>query len=367
MRCRRCGRTQPPLPAGVFHCLYCGTALPLPRWVAHPPPGVPPGPRRERRAVGPGARYAGPPSYGAAFPRWGFPPSRWQRLDDTDRDDSPRPPLVALSTAALAALLTTLLAAVATAGEVWRFALLLRGRTEVLSGGLVQGSDALVLLGGWLLLVFGILTAGLTASAVIRAHRAADAFAGKAPVRTDRQLAIRVLVPVVNLWGLGQILTEIEDRLTGPAPGTTGPRTSRLLRWWWLAWVASGVLMAVTLGRGLGSSTQAVADSVQLHIALDAVAVVLAALTAALLFRIARLFRGERRRGRYASWSVAPPAPTRSVVRDPQAARRTSGVLPPTGTVPELDDVRPPVDPDQVLTPEPVEDGTGAAGTEADG
>lgn len=338
----------------MLHCLYCGSALPLPRWIAHPPPGVHQGVSGGHGAVGlrPRARYAGPPSYGPAFPRWGFPPSRWQRLDDADRADSPPPPLVALTTAAVAALLTALLAAVATAGEVWRFALLLRGRTEVLSGGLVQGSDALVLLGGWLLLVFGILTAGLTASAVIRAHRAADAFAGKTPVRTERQLAVRVLAPVVNLWGLGQILTEIEDRLTGLTPGSTGPRTSRLLRWWWLAWATSGVLLAVTLGRGLGSSTQAIADSVQLHIALDALAVVLAVLTAAVLLRLVRLFGGDRRRGRYASWTVAPPAPTRAAVEDPQAARRTSGVLPPTSAVPALDDLTPPVDPDQVLTAE---------------
>jgi hypothetical protein len=74
------------------------------------------------------------------------------------------------------------------------------------------------------------------------------------------------------------------------------------------------------LARGLGGSLQAVADTVELHIAVDLSAALVAGLGALVLRRFARLIDGPRLRP--STWVVQPPAPTRPLppVKDPAAA-----------------------------------------------
>ena len=67
--------------------------------------------------------------------------------------------------------------------------------------------------------------------------------------------------------------------------------------------------MLIALARGLGGSLQAIADTVELHIAVDLAAAVVAGLGAAMLLRFARLLR--RRPPNSPGWVVQEPAPTR--------------------------------------------------------
>ena len=329
LRCSRCARTQPSLPPGVFSCLYCGSPLPLQRWVAHRPPGRLPTDRP--RVAGPrDVRYPGPPRYPDTHPRWGFAPVIWRRTEAPDPDAGVRAPIFGLRVAAAAAFVTALCGATAAAGEIWRFRLMLRGRTEVLDGMSVRTSDALVGLGSWLALGSAVVTAVIAAPVVFRAHRAAIAFAGRSVSRSPLNVWLRLLMPVWNSCGAGQILTETEALLTGRLSVGGRPRASRLLSWWWAVWLASSVLAIVTLARALGGSVQAVADTVELHIAVDVVAVAVAALSGVVLLRLARLFAPEP--DGLAGWLVAEPPPTRTPVDDPAAARRRSGIVPPTGT-----------------------------------
>ena len=73
------------------------------------------------------------------------------------------------------------------------------------------------------------------------------------------------------------------------------------------------MLIAVTLARGLGGSLQAIADTVELHIAVDLVAAVVAGLGAVILLRFARAHRSK---SEFEDWVVQPPAPTRPLVAD---------------------------------------------------
>ena len=59
-------------------------------------------------------------------------------------------------------------------------------------------------------------------------------------------------------------------------PPTSGPRPSRPVRPWWVAWAASVVLGVLAVLRGLGGSTQALADAVLLHALADIAAAVAA-------------------------------------------------------------------------------------------
>ncbi|MGI8418510.1 MAG: DUF4328 domain-containing protein [Nakamurella sp.] len=283
-----------------------------------------------------GPRYGGPPSYGNAHPRWGFAPVLWPWNVEPDPDAGVVPPIGGLRIAAVAGFVTTLVCAAATVGEFWRFRLMLHGRTEVLSGSSVRASDALVTMASWWALALAGITAVLAVPAIAAAHRAAAARGSRTPVRSRRNVLLRLVVPGWNVYGAGQILTETESQLARRASGSGQPSTSALLRWWWLAWAASAVLTVATLAWRIPRGDQALADAVELHVAIDAVAAVTALLTGLLLLRLARAF-GPPKSGPYAGWLVQSPAPTRVRSIDP-AARRKSGVLPPSDVEPTADD-----------------------------
>lgn len=331
LTCRRCGRAQPPLPPGVRHCLYCGTALTVRRWTAHPPP-VAPGPRRRvYPPAGATPRYP-------VIPRWGFPASIWVRDRARTSDVHPMP-LTGLRVGALACLITAVLALVAGGAELWRFLLVLRGRTEVLDADVVRASDLLVVIAGWALLVVGLATSVAVAATVVSAHPAAHQFAGATPSRRPLGLWLSLVVPGWNLWGAGRIVVETEALMSERLSPDGRPRSSAVSRWWWAVFVVSEILVVLTAVRSLGHSDQALADAIELRIALDLVAALLAVVTAVLFRRIRR--RVHPRADLPQGWTVRSPDPTRIAVADPAAARRRSGVLPPTGptTLPRLEDL----------------------------
>ncbi len=333
LRCVRCGVPQPLVSADQYRCVSCGA--PLQRWIAHPPPGTDPAIlSRATRARSAGSRpesrlpYLGPPAYQGGHPRWSFPPVVWK-----DAPDPPAPPrrdpAPALRRAGWSAAVTAVVAGCAAGAEIWRFILLLQGRTLVLSGAAVRASDVLVAATGLAVVVAALTTVVFAVPAVVRAHEAAARRIGRAPSRPPAAVAARLLVPLWNVYGAGQIAMEIDRMLQEGADQERNPqsrprhRQSRLTTAWWCGWIVSAVLVLVTLARGLGGSLQAIADTVQLHIAVDLAAAVVAVLTALLLRRFAGLFDG--RRDRLAGWVVQPPQPTRPLPEPtPASAGRSS-------------------------------------------
>nr|WP_240189245.1 DUF4328 domain-containing protein [Nakamurella flavida] len=232
------------------------------------------------------------------------------------------------------AVTTAVLAVIAAGAEAWRFALLLAGRTQVLSGSVVRVNDALVTSAGLVLLVAAVATAVAAVPVLVRLHGDAARRSGRLPSRRPGEVAGWLLAPVANLYGAGVIVGEIDARLIVRAadpepPG--GARPSRLVSVWWAAWVLNGVLVLAALVRGSAGSLQAVADTVELHVAVDLTAALVAGLGAAVLGRFARLLTpaGPPHPG----WRVADPAPTR-------AAAVTAGsprVAPPAIVHPSVD------------------------------
>lgn len=359
IRCGRCQVAQPLQSTARQRCVSCGA--PLRRWVAHPPavggPGGSPGnggagngtpgtgagivastaarlgkTRGLRRA----RPYAGPPSYRGGHPQWAFPPVIWRDLPDETPIVPVDEPAGALRWSAGLALATAVAALVASGAEIWRFVLLLEGRTLVLSGPVVRSSDVLVAASGLAVLTFALLLAAFAVPALVRTHFAAARRLGSAPSRSRSDIVARLLVPIWNVYGAGQIVTEI-DRMMARRPDagsnsasgaypsarrratateSDGPalrtRGSRLVKAWWLSWVLSAVLITVTLARGFGGSLQAIADTVELHIAVDVMAALVAGLAVAILLRFSRGFTD--RAAEFEDWVVQPPAPTRRML-----------------------------------------------------
>ena len=235
-----------------------------------------------------------------------------------DVERRPTDPSGVLRVAAALAAVTAVLALVAAAAETWRFGLLLEGRTKVLSAATVWGSDVFVAAAGAGAIAAAVAALVVSAVALVRTHPVAALRLGRVPARSRVAVLGRLLVPGWNLYGAGQIVTEI-DRLLGAKLAAEGRgRASRLTVCWWLSWIVSAALMATALVRGLGGSLQAIADTVELHIAVDLAAAVCAGLGAAMLWRFARLLR--RRAAIPAGWVVREPAPTRGAESAPRGS-----------------------------------------------
>jgi hypothetical protein len=319
--CWYCGSVQPhSYAAGRYKtCAYCGADLvrrPGERthWVATAPPNTPTRsrPRRVRGGYTPPAPYR-------SRPPWSFPPSVW--IVPAPTAPPVPPPVRDLRSVTVLAAVTAALYLVAAGAEIWRFVLLVRGRTEVLYEPAVRFSDALVTAAGWAALLAAVATLLAALPATARTIDFAARRAGVQPVRTDAQRLRLLLIPGWNLYGAGVVLSEIDGLLrlpsqpehaperrrfgwrradlpdvetrTGPAP-STGPavelRPRRLVGWWWICWVVNGVLAAAVLTRALiPGDLQSQADLVELHIVLDLVAAAVAILTTVLVSRWRRL------------------------------------------------------------------------------
>jgi len=302
--CPRCGRYQMP---GSVSCAECGASLLRTRWVAYPPrPYAPVGPA-------PVAPYSGPPSYHGRAPQWGFPPVIWHR------EGPVRPPAVSaphrgLLLVTALAVMACLACLVAGGAELFRFVLIARGRTEVLSADTVKLSDALVTASS----LVALLTAAATAIALISLLGQLSAFAADraglvAPRDSSSRLA-RLLIPGFNLYGAGQVLAEVDVLLRrgarpDPERGTGVVRPGLRVMIWWAGWVLNGALVIALIWRASASGLQAVADSVELHVAVNLTGAVVAGILVAVL-------RGFRRsleppRPVLKSWTVLPPVGVR--------------------------------------------------------
>lgn len=307
IRCRSCARTQPPRLPGGYRCIYCDATLPLPRWRAVRPP----------HTVAPTMVRTVPvtptPSYGTHHPAWGFPLIAIQSpaAAASPQDQAQAPGGVILIIAALISALASACAAVA---ESWRYGLGLRGRTALLDAQQVALSDISVLITGWVALCAGIVTALIAVAQLPRWYEGATARAGRRPARNTGQIQLRLLVPGWNLYGLGQVLSEIAALLR------LGDAGRRVHRWaigvLWAAWAASGVVALAALLRAFGASVQARADTVLLHAAVDGLAALVAGLLAIVLISFRRSWLG-RDRDRLARWEIVPPSLAHAGQKEP--------------------------------------------------
>jgi hypothetical protein len=246
-------------------------------WVATPPSGWWAPPRRPARPP-----YYGPPTY-PAVPRWGFPRLAWR--EPTTVPGAPSGPvrsperMVWQGRLAVSVLwMVAISALLAGGGEVWRYALLVIGRSEALPDQVVAASDTLVEVCAGLAAGTGVVALVLVLRWLLTARDVAAAQAGVRPGRADWQVLLGVLVPGLNLFVAGSVLAELEHTALACPPAR--PRPSRLVLAWWVLWAAGEVLAVLTLLLGLRGGVQALADGVLWHAVTDLVAAAVAVLTA---------------------------------------------------------------------------------------
>lgn len=289
-------------------------------WVATPPGGLPATPGRHGQSTGQStgpSAYHGPPAY-PTVPRWGFPLLSWREPTAVPGTQVRQPRSQARVVRQARRLVTVLWlvaisAFLAAGGEVWRYVLLLLGRTQALPGQVVAVSDALVVTAALLAAITGVVALVMAVLWLMGVRELSSRQAGVAPARPDWQVLVGVLVPVVNLFLAGSILAEVEHTAVGAPAGR--PRPSRLVLGWWLAWVVSEVLAITTVLLGLRSGVQAMADGVLWYAATDLVAIVVAVLTirvvAALTGLVAPAATREPLRMRVIRVEGAPAPPLR--------------------------------------------------------
>ncbi len=291
-------------------CPRCGGVLSAPttqrlvirRWVAKPPPRAA-APKPRQRDLGPTPRYYSTPSWGLPRTPWKSttvpkPPTAHERM--SAHAGTARPLLIGAATAlALAAL-----------AELWRYLLLLRSRTELLPARTVRISDSLVITAGVLapvVVVVAVLTCTLW---LIRARQAAAGRLGRRDARSARALVLAVVVPGWNLVMPGVLLTELErDINTELERDTKATGPSRLLRAWWLGWVASVALAAGVWLLRLRHTVQAQADGVALAALSDLVAAGVVVLMLVLIVRCTEALGGAtvRERSSPKRWVASVP------------------------------------------------------------
>jgi hypothetical protein len=262
--------------------------------------------------------YHGPPAY-PVIPRWGFPRLAWREPTSVP-GTATRPPrsvrrVVGHARVAVSVLWLVALAAVlAGGGEVWRYVLLVVGRSTALPDNVVAVSDALVNTGALLAAVGGVVALVLVLRWLLGIREVAASEAGVRPARADWQVLVGVLVPVLNLFVAGSVLAELEQTALGARHAR--PRPSRLVLAWWVVWVGSEVLAITTALLDLRTSVQARADGVLWYATTDLVAAAVAVLTLLVIGALTGLVapatvRGARRE-RVVRVAGAPPPPLRT-------------------------------------------------------
>ncbi|HWN25710.1 MAG TPA: DUF4328 domain-containing protein, partial [Actinomycetospora sp.] len=205
------------------------------------------------------------------------------------------------------ATVTAVLAGIAALAEAWRYGLLVASRNAALSAGPLAFSDALVTLVGLLAPVMALATGAQFLLWLHRARGLAATISGTRPARRTWAVVLGSVLPGPNLTVPGAALAEVEHAASGE-PATARPRPSTPVRRWWIAWDASVVLGVLAVLRGLGDSTQALADAVLLHAVADVAAAVAALATVVVVAHLTELLAPELRpAGREAVLGVSGP------------------------------------------------------------
>jgi hypothetical protein len=242
-------------------------------WVAGPPGR--PGRHVPRRVAG----YTGPPGYRFP-PRWGFPRLAWRPARQvpggiSTPERSGRTLLRSARFAGPALLAVAVSGALAGGGELFRYALLVIGRTATLPRALVAASDSRVVSGAVLGLFAWLFAAIFALRWLLIARTVAADLAGVRPARPDWAVLLGILLPVINLFQVGPVLAELEHTAR-QAAGRVTP--SRLVAAFWLVFAANEVVAVTTILWRLRTGIQAQSDGVLWHAAVDLLAVAVAVL-----------------------------------------------------------------------------------------
>jgi len=242
-------------------------------WVATPP-GEP-----QRRPPRRPAAYTGPPAYRFP-PRWGFPRLVWRPARQVPGgiaapDRSARTLLRSARITGPALLAVAVSGGLAAGGELFRYVLLVIGRTATLPGALVAASDSLVLSGSILGLFAWLFATAFALRWLLVARGVAAGLAGVRPARPDWAVLLGMLLPVLNLFLTGPVLAELEHT-AHHAAGRVRP--SRLVLAFWVVFAADEVVAVITILWRLRTGIQAQADGVLWHAATDLLAVAVAVL-----------------------------------------------------------------------------------------
>jgi hypothetical protein len=286
--CQRCGSRWQVRDAPAYWCPKCdgvlgapvAIAVPAPpvrtqarpqtllpphrrnyRWIARPPVPVVPftdAPKRDRPR-------GSTPHY-TVMPRWGLrqtPPTELAR---------PGTPLrLATGRAAVIVVWTAIVFLLSAAAEIWRYVILLRSRDQLIGPVELWFSDQVLNVVSVLALAVALAAAYCCVDWLLEARRTVFARVGRSDTRTRGWTLIGCLVPVLNLFLPGVLLTELAARIS--------PRMRVVVRIWWGAWAASGVMSVVSLCWHTADSVQERANGVLFSMLTDLVAVAVAVLT----------------------------------------------------------------------------------------
>jgi hypothetical protein len=283
--CPRCGSRWQVRDAPAYWCPKCdgvlgapvAVAAPAPpqarpqtfappsrrgyRWIARPPAPV------SRFADGPvRARPLGPTPRYAVMPRWGLPEPTPAAPPAPDT-----PLMVAAGRAVALVTWTAVMFLLAAAAEIWRYAILLRSRGQLIGPVELWCSDQVLDLISMLALVVALAAAYCCVEWLLAARRTAFARGGRSDARTRRWTLLGCLAPVVNLVVPGVLLTELADCIS--------PRMRVVVRIWWAGWAVSGVMSVVSLCWHTTDTVQARANGVVVNMVTDLVAATIAVLT----------------------------------------------------------------------------------------
>lgn len=262
------------------------------------------------------------------MPRWGFPHVTWRpttAVPGTPSNETRPMHRVRLLGKNATTVLGVLagLALVTAGAELWRYVLLAQSRYAALSSGVVGASDALVLAGSMLTFAMALLALAASLWWLVVARSAAAEVAGVNAPRPTWQVAVSVLVPVLNLFMAGSVVAEFEHAVLRRA-ASNRPRPSWLVLGWWAAWAVNGVLLMLVIVWRMRDGIQAQADGVLLTALNDVAAAVLAVVTALVVRRMTELLApiepGSARQLRVRSVRGAPEPPLRTT--RPAGARR---------------------------------------------
>ncbi|MFD4294658.1 DUF4328 domain-containing protein [Rhodococcus sp. NPDC058505] len=238
------------------------------RWIARSPATAPRTP--PNHTAGPDRT----PSYPQP-PRWGLtdqpPATAEEQATRTER-------LAELAPTLLTA--TALLFVFGAAAELFRYVLLLRNRTTLISPTMLVVSDGLVFTAGVMAPLVAFAAAAASVAWLLGARRDAWRAAGRTDPRSPTSIAAGCLIPVANLVWPGVFLTE----LAGP-----DSRLRALVRIWWATWALGGALLIVAFAWRSHDSLQGRANGVLLAVLVNLVAAAVATLTLIVTRHVDRL------------------------------------------------------------------------------
>jgi hypothetical protein len=214
------------------------------RWIAVRP-GPPPPSRTQPRPLGPTPRYG-------TIPRWGLIDQFTPGFGAAEQAPRKNASAIAVRAALLASSAVFTLAALA---HILRYLLLLINRTRLLPPLVANATLLMGVLVSLAAMVAVIVTAAVMTSWLIGRRAEVFRFHGRADPRSEWELWVGCLTPVVNLVWAPVFLIELARAEHSQA------RLRAPITMWWIAWVSSTAISAWAIWTSSASEPQGIADN----------------------------------------------------------------------------------------------------------